>query len=309
MRRSEPKPQDYRPTGAIAQVESGPAHQKFVNKVEPQHALVKIQHARRLLNSGETASSWSPEGTTVITSTAIRDKRNNALPLEHNGFKRGEWDIVREFEPDFHLPADRPDYVDVEAGARYEEIESCMAGTLTLANHLADGELDTTVIPWIKGVTPAERRLAYRTIEQLGMEFAAFYANGYFNDGSGVRIEDLIADVEQITTETAEADIGGEGPLDIIVLNCLSPNVLRKLPENVVAGSGLWVGQNRGWREKVTPTTQTGEEMREIYGDVCDRVAEALGQQTEEPRSQRDRNRRGQRNQTSAEETETETEI
>ncbi|WP_135666742.1 hypothetical protein [Halorhabdus rudnickae] len=264
------------PKGAIAQVETGVAHRTFLESVEPDYALLKIQYARRLLKQEETAESWFPEGTTVITSTAIRDDQNAALPIEGNGHKRGEADIVREFGPDFHIPADRSDYQDLEDAERYEHVRECMTGTVTLANHIADGGWDTQIVPFVKGVTPKERWLCYRTMEQLGLEYAALYANGYFNDGTGIGIGELVEDLELIAEESAEMVESVDGPLRLMVLNCLSPQVLERFPENVEAASGLWVGQRRGWREKVVPMKQEPAEMRRIYGDVEERVAKAL---------------------------------
>ncbi|ERJ07358.1 hypothetical protein HLRTI_000399 [Halorhabdus tiamatea SARL4B] len=264
------------PSGVIAQVEPKSAHRTFLKEVQPETALLKIQHARRLLDKGETAESWFPEKTDVITSTAIRDSKNEALPLEGNGYKRGEWDIVREFNPDYHIPADRSDYQDLEDAERYEQVRECMEGTVTLANHIADGGLDIDILPFVKGVTERERWLCYRTIEQLGLEYAVFYANGYFNDGTGVHIGELVEDLGMIAKESREIVDSVDGSLRLGVLNCLSPNVLERFPANVEAASGLWVGQNRGWREKIVPTKQSGEEMREIYADVETRVDVSL---------------------------------
>lgn len=265
-----------RPEGAIAQVEPGPAARAFVDAVEPATALIKIQYARRLLDSGETADSWFPESTDVITSTAIKDDRNNALPLEDNGYKRGEWDLVREFEPDYHIPADRSDYADLEDATRYEQVRECMTGTVAMANHVQDAGLDTEIIPFVKGVTRRERWLSYRTIEQLGLDYAAYYANGYFNDGSGVRIDELVEDLETVDRESRELVDSADGPLRLAVLHCLSPQVLERFPACVEAASGLWGGQTRGWRPTIRPTADSEAEMRRIYGDVEARVIDAL---------------------------------
>jgi hypothetical protein len=269
---------DHLPQGTIAQVESRQKHRLFLEAVEPASILVKITDARRLVKRGETADSWTPPNTEVITSTAVHDQHNNALPLEGNGYKRGEWDIVREFEPEFHVPADRPDYNDIDDDQRFEWVADAMAGTLTIANHLANSDLSTSVLPWIKGVTAEERRLSYRTIEQLGMGCAVFYANPYFNDGRGVLIDDLLEDLELIRDESSKYVDSADGALDIIIVGCQSPNVVSDMPDNVVASSGLWTGQNRGWRDTVTPTTQSAAEMQAIYEGVVADVERALGQ-------------------------------
>lgn len=263
------------PRGTIVQAERGRAHQTFVQAVEPEFVLLKIQYARQLVKRGKTAADHFPEGVNVITTTSIRDKINAALPLEGNGYKMGEWDIVREFEPDFHIPADRSDYEDFDDDKRYERVRDCMKGTLTMANHVADSDVETTILPWVKGVTRDERWLTWKTIEQLGMDYVVFYANGYFNGGDGNHRRKLIEDLEYLVDEgTSLMDHTDE--LEVCVLNCQSPRLLERMPSEVVASSGLWVGQSRGWREKVTPTKQSEAEMREIFEDVDERVRDAL---------------------------------
>jgi hypothetical protein len=264
------------PRGTIVQTERGHAHKKFVEAVKPNYVLIKINYARMLLKAGITASDRFPESTAVITTTSIRDSQNAALPLEKSDHRRTELDIVREFQPDFHIPADEADYRDYPDEKRYDRVHDCMTGTLTMANHVADGDLDIQILPWVKGVTEQERKLTYRTVEQLGMDYMVFYANGYFNGNDGNWRRQLVEDLELITEEATE-EMTHTDEIEICVLNCQSPNLLARMPDEVVASSGLWVGQNRGWRRKVTPTTQDEEEVREIYNDVDERVRESLG--------------------------------
>ncbi|WP_152520742.1 hypothetical protein [Halorhabdus tiamatea] len=265
------------PQGSIALVEPGHAHRAFLEAVEPRYAMMKYHHANRLLKAGETAESWFPDGTDVITTTNVVDNRNAPIPLEDNGYRRGEVDIIEDFGPDYHIPADRSDYQDLEDGHRYQRTKECMTGTVTVANHIADHGLDTQVIPFMKTTTPAERELCYRTIEQLGLDFAAVYCNQYFNDGRGVLIDQLLEDLELVASESRSAvSSAGDDPLRLLTVSLLSPNVLARAPDAVVAGSGQMVGTDRGWRESIKPTKQSSEEMREIYADVEAAVAEAL---------------------------------
>jgi hypothetical protein len=264
------------PRGAIALVEPGYGHRTFLEKAEPRYALLKYHHANRLLKAGETADSWFPDATNVITTTNVIDSRNVTIPLEHNGHRRGEIDIVREFGPDFHIPADRSDYLDYDDDHRYSKVKECMIGTVTIANHIADENLDTEIIPFIKTATPKERELCYRTIDQLGWDFAALYCNQYFNDGRGVLIDELIDDLHMVTDELAGRG-ESDDPINLLTISCLSPNVLDRAPDSVVAASGQMVGTERGWRASITPTKQSTGEVTDIYADVETRVAEALG--------------------------------
>jgi hypothetical protein len=272
------------PRGVIAQTERGSAHSEFVETVQPEHVLLKIQYARQLLKRGVTADERFPDDVTVITTTSIRDGTNAALPLEGTEHKRGEREIVRDFEPDYHIPADRADYIDFSDEKRYERVEECMTGTLTMANHVKDDGVSTKILPWVKGVTPNERWLSYRTIEQLGLDYGVYYCNGYFNDRSGdvmQRIDDLIADVDVIIEEANEM-MNHTDDFKLCLLSCLSPNILQQVHENVVAASGLWVRQDRGWREKIVPTKQSDERMNEIYDDAERRILAALGESADE---------------------------
>ncbi|WP_210408993.1 hypothetical protein [Halorhabdus rudnickae] len=265
------------PEGAVALVEAGRGHHDFLEAVKPRYAIMKYHHANRLLKRGETAESWFPEETTVITSTNVIDNRNAPIPLEDNGHRRGEIDIVREFEPDFHIPADRSDYRDFDDAKRYEKTKECMTGTVTVANHIADHGLETRVIPFVKTTTPAERELCYRTIDQLGYPYAAVYCNQYFNDGRGVLIDELLEDLEMLARESKRAvEVTGDSPLRLLTVSLLSPNVLERGPDAVVAGSGQMVGTERGWRESIKPRVQEADEMRRVYADVEERVAAAL---------------------------------
>jgi hypothetical protein len=221
------------PQGAIALVEPGIAHRDFLEAARPRYAMLKYHHANRLLKAGETAESWFPDETRVITTTNVIDHRNATIPLEHNGHRRGEIDIVREFGPDYHIPADRPDYVDMGDAERYESTKECMVGTVAMANLIADAGLDTRVIPFVKTATPAERELAYRTIDQLGMDYAAVYCNQYFNDGRGVLIDELLEDLDVVAREGERVL---DRPLRLFTVSLQPPNAPQRAPLVVEEG-------------------------------------------------------------------------
>lgn len=264
------------PKGGVALVEPGHGHKKFVHKATPRYALIKLHHANRLLKNNETADTWFPDETQVITSTNIIDERNVTIPLEHNGHRRGEIDIVREFGPDFHIPADRSDYITYSDEYRYEKTKECMVGTVAIANHIADEGLDTKIIPLVKTATPEERTLCYQTISQLGLDYAAVYCNQYFNDGRGLLIDELQHDLELIANESEDKVESADPTLQLFTISCLSPNLLAEVPDAVIAGSGQMVGTDRGWRESITPTSQSSSRVKTIYADIEMRVADVL---------------------------------
>lgn len=263
------------PRGAIALVEPTHGHRQFLDKATPRYALLKYHHANRLLDRGETADSYFPDETDVITTTTVVDNRNHPIPLEHNGHRRGEAEIVKQFRPDYHIPADRADYTTYTDDYRLEKVKECMHGTVTIHNHIEDSNLDTQLIPFIKTATPTERTVCYKIIDHLGLDHAALYCNPYFNSGDGVNIDELLTDIDDISAESRTH--GFDDGLNLVLLNCLSPNVLSDAHSNVVAGSGLIVGADRGWRRSITPTKQSASTVESIYAtDVEQPVADAL---------------------------------
>lgn len=273
------------PHGAIALVEPGHGHKTFLKKAQPRYALLKYHHANRLLKAGETADSWFPDATEVITTTNIVDDRNVMIPFENNGHRDGEVDIVRKFGPDYHIPADRADYQDFSDDLRYEKVKECMLGTIAMHDIIEEEGLDTQVIPFIKTGTPQERELCYRTIDRLGLDFGAVYCNRYFNGPGGIHIDELLDDLDLLAAESQEIL---DTQLRFLTVSLLSPNVLSRATDAVVAASGQMVGTDRGWRDSITPTQQPEATVRRIYANVETRVRDALDVDVNLSRYQRD---------------------
>lgn len=244
------------PAACIPRVEPSASHRAFVEAARPACVMINIVDARRLVKRGETAHSYFPDDVEVIVTTTDNDRKIRLINWEK------ELNIVRELNPDYHIPTDYPTYREQHPDERWENVEKCMEGTVWMHERLAD--TDVTVIPLVKGVEPRERRLCYRICEELGKETAAFYVTQYFSSGAGnniTRVEEL---VEKISTR---------GNLDVLVIGLLSPNYLERVDDNAIAAAGQYQ-----WRTRVTPTKQSDAEISETYRNLREQVRRALSQ-------------------------------
>ncbi len=246
------------PSGAIPLVEAQWSHREFIDAVQPDYALTKITSARQLLKRGETAESYFPAETDVITTTTIPDEKLNLLPWDK------ELEIVEEFGPEYHVPTDYSNYEEQPEADREENVKKCMEGTVWMARQVREQGLDITLIPLVKGCNPKEWAICYEVLDQCEYEFPmiSFFATQYFTGGAGIRIGELLDDVREIATKQHRA---------IMLIGLLSPNYLQRMPATVCAGTGL-----NQWRTDITPRQQTGEEMRTVWEQVSDNVEDAL---------------------------------
>jgi hypothetical protein len=244
------------PTGAIPFIENQWSHREFVQAVEPDYALTKITTARQLLKRDETADSYFGNETQVITTTTIEDTKLNLLTWED------ELEYVREFGPTYHLPCDYSTYINADQEERTENVSSYLEGTLTMDRWLSEAGSDTRIIPLIKGATDRERARAIATLEPYHFPGYAFYGTQYFTSGNGILIDELI---EDITATTEEHD------RPTLLIGCLSPNYLERMPPQVVAGSGV-----QRWRMRIKPQKQPPNTMKAEWNDLRDDVRDVL---------------------------------
>lgn len=245
------------PHGAIPSVEPYHSYSAFLQAVEPDYTLLKYTDMRKLLTRGETAASYFPDETAVITTTTIRDTQLNLLSWER------ELEHVLEFHPDYHIPADYSTYEQQDVADRSRNVLHCLEGLLWMQRQLREHDADTRLIPLVKGTTPDERALCYEVFDRAGCdEYCAFYGTQYFSGGAGIRIEELVADLDAVATEQNR---------DIFLIGLLSPNYLDRVPEQVVAAAG-----QTAWRQHISPTTQEPAELQTFWTDFTEQVAQAL---------------------------------
>ncbi|PSQ44833.1 hypothetical protein BRD17_02975 [Halobacteriales archaeon SW_7_68_16] len=242
------------PRGPVPRVEVQWSHREFLDAVEPDTAMMKLTHARRLVKRDESLADFFGPDTTVITTSTVSDENLNLITWER------ELAIVEELEPAFHVPTDYPTYQDDDDDERFRNVQNCMEGTLWMADRLADAETD--LIPLVKGFDRRERELCYRTAEELGVERCAFYGVQYF-DGA-IRIDDLVTDVSTIADESG---------FSILLIGLMSPTTLRRMPPEVVAAAG-----QTAWRQEIKPRKHDPATMRHVYDEIAEDVTAALSQ-------------------------------
>jgi len=242
-------------SGVIPRVEAQAAHRSFVWAVRPSAVLLSIVEARKLVKRGETAESWAPPETAVVTTTTVSDEQLARLSRE----REQRW--VEAFAPAGHIPADYPVYGDDDQAEQRERARKCARGTVWLADRVPGR---TAIIPLIKGTTPEVRAITERVVRASDAPLAAVYAAQYFSQPGAGGWPTLAQDLRAIDRET-------DGH-PVIVVGLLSAYYLTDAPASVVAAAGL-----RQWREAVTPRSRTPGEMRAAYTSFASDVTAALG--------------------------------
>lgn len=243
----------------IPKVENNHSHRRFVNSVSPNTILLDIISARQLVKRNETAQSYFNADVDVITTTTVNDDKLQRIQWED------ERDIVREFNPDYHIPTDYPIYQNESLQKRVQKINECMAGTKYFTAEFADSS--TTIIPIVKGFTQTERKVCRDAIADMNPRYIVFYGTQYFLESLG--ITQLIDDLEYITQGI---------DTDIFLIGLLSPNYIKKLPTQVVATSGL-----TQWKDRVKPGVKSADEMRTQYEALSSAVEKSLQQSPDSP--------------------------
>lgn len=245
------------PRGPIPSVEPYHSYSAFLQAVEPEYALLKYTDMRKLVKRGETADSYFPDDTAVITTTTIRDTQLNLVSWER------ERNRVLAFGPDYHIPADYSTYEDQAVADRSRNVLHCMKGLLWMQRQLRAHDSNTQLIPLVKGVTPEERAVCYEVFDRTGFdEYCAFYGTQYFSGGAGIRITELVEDLTAVATEQDR---------EIFLIGLLSPNYLDRVPDAVVAAAG-----QTAWRQHIAPTTQDPAELQAFWSDFTEEVMQAL---------------------------------
>lgn len=244
------------PTGPIPLIESQWSHREFLQAVQPEYALTKITTARKLLKRGETADSYFGEDTKVITTTTVNDTQLNLLRWED------ELEHVCEFDPTYHIPCDYSTYINADEEERTGNVSSYLEGTLSMDRWLTEAGSDTRILPLIKGASERERARAVATLEPYHYPGYVFYGTQYFTSGKGILIDEL---VEDLTTTAKEHD------KPMLLIGCLSPNYLGRMPDQIVAGSGV-----QRWRKRIKPRKQEPATMTDEWDTLRDEVREAL---------------------------------
>lgn len=244
------------PSGCIPLVEPYDAHLEFLrNCPEDTIVLVRLSDIESFVRRGQTASGLFPEGVTVITTTTVSDEYLGELGC------RREAELVREFDPAYHIPGDVPVYRETDRTKRRRRIGDYLDRTVAVARELA-GE-DVRIIPLLKGVCVEEWRIVRRVFDALGVEYYAFYGTQYFLSGAG--FGDLLEDLRGIVSAMPDRDQ--------FLIGLLAPQMLKQLPPQIVAASGL-----HQWRTWVDLRDVPATVSRSKYPSLERAVESVLGE-------------------------------
>ena len=220
--------QPSKPSGVIPRTERQTRHEKFYNGFSGvDTVMLPIDHAERLLRQGQTASSYTNKS--VITTTTIPDE-----DLEDLGWEK-ERDIVEAFQPAYHIPTDYWVYGDMDSDDRVQNIELLMEGTEWMCQQIEG--IPTEIIALVKGYSPQERAICYKTLNKLGIDHLAFYGSQYFSEKNG-GINALNEDLRDIVSEYS--------PSSVLLIGCQSENYMERLPPEVKAVAGQrWIRKSK----------------------------------------------------------------
>lgn len=262
---------DQLPEGIIPRVEPQPKHREFIQTVQPPAVMLKITHARQLVDRGETATSYFGPIPSVITTSTVKDPDLFMLRW------RDEYEILEQFEPDFHIPADQSVYEQQDPDERLDRVTRCLEGFLAIRellqeHHDAFSGSPPTLIPLVKGTTAAERRKCLHVFETEGVRLAAFYAVQYYTGGNPAIQQELVDVLNQLD-RLAQPD------LEYLVIGGLGKTLVERFPDSIAAAAG-W----HRWYSRMASFFEPGDDGPYLpldhahlaYDEVATQVNDAL---------------------------------
>lgn len=268
-----------RVSGAIPRVEYQSTHSRFLWAVRPPVAMVGLVHAARI--AMHDADFFPPETEVILTST-ISDSKLAGYSFAD------ELRLCRTLEPEWVLPFDFPVYGDMNPADRRDHIKQASQGARDMAYILSDlspEEIDrvctlrnlprelvapsqplTTVLPLIKGTTPAERDISLSESERYSPPLIAKYGVQYMTVGGNGSYPALVSTLESISDHSDGRET--------LVIGLLSPSgqfSLEGVPDNIVAAAGT-----NQWVKRVQPRSNSPAQMRSAYETLANAVASTL---------------------------------
>jgi len=247
---------DNSPAGCVLLIEPQRAHLKFLEAVpEVSTILLRLTDVETLVNQSHTAESYFPKSVEVITTSTVNDRYLSELHWHD------EFEIVREFSPDYHIPCDLPVYRTTHRSIRRERITNYFDRVLAFAQ--AADNVSFEVIPLAKALTREEWIMTKTAFDLLDVEFYALYGTQYFLEEGG--FSQLLTDVRVATSVNPCRKI--------LLIGLLSPRLLRRLPSQVTAAAGL-----NQWRTRVCLREAPPDTYQHKFVELQKEVNSALGQ-------------------------------
>lgn len=244
--------------GPIARVEKSVMDE--YHHLLPPRVLVPIHEASGWVSQGQTARDVFTANTTVITTTTIEDRRLKSLDWDR------EFELLKQFGPDYHIPADVSVYDAHSPSEQNERLNYLIDGYLYIRNRI-DEERDSfpayppVLLPIVKGTTDRQYRKLSYVYAQDDISLVSFYATGYFTGESNGRA--LVNDVHRVVDQLRDDQ-------QLLLIGCLGSRLLRQMPEQVVAATGL-----RRWHTIVSGV-EDPQTKRDRWSLLSRQVCDAL---------------------------------
>lgn len=225
----------------------------FTENAAADWVMLKLKAAKSLADDGITAAEYGGPDLSVITTTTGLDSWIENLD------DTDERDILRDFQPDAHVPGDHPAYTDHESGRRTRNVMECMEITLYLYDELGHR---IAFIPLIKGEDEWERQICFDVMDEMGTGYCAVYTKQYFGPGAGYQKTKLVQDLREVAANP-QVD-------EILTIGLQSTNLLGLAPPQVVATAGngwIWETEYRD-RPKPEGVRRLAETSAEIEAEL-----------------------------------------
>lgn len=239
------------PIGCIPRFEINlPQYKILTNNQSVKWIMIDIDKAERLVKLGKNANDYFGRNVKIITTTTIHD------PTLVKYYLKREIEIVNKFVPNAHIPCDRPIYMDQETTERLWILKTYVEEVAQFVDYFKGENL--VIIPQIKGVTAYERKICYDSFHNLGLDYFSYYVVQYFKSSQGRPINRLLKDVKNIIAESKIRRL--------MLIGIQTPNILRKLPRQVIALAGT------RWRREVGLRDSSIIDARNKYSLFADKV-------------------------------------
>lgn len=234
----------------IPRLQGTELHYEFADPVA-EIVMIGVHTARRLNDKGKTAEEVYGDALVVVTTTVSDEVLEEWYPQK-------ETQLVREFQPDFYIPCDRPVYRKDSKAERRDLITRYVNDLREIAREIEP--LDTEIIPLVKGILPRERERCYRCFAELGFDRIGYYCAQYFLYGN--RGNELVSDVRQIAQEAQ--------PTGMLLIGLQAQSRLWEMPPEVIAAAGeRWRGQS-GLRDDALSMREVQRQYRKWSEEVED---------------------------------------
>ncbi len=224
------------PTGLIPRIEYSKRHLDFLSiQFGVPYIMLNLDVVERLTDRGFTALDIYPYGNIITTSTIHDDTLCN-FTVEH------EIDVIKKFEPAWHIPCDYPTYYEDCDEGREWFIDATVEDTLSFIEAVEDTSID--VLPLVKGINEGEWMRSISRFRNKGINHFAFYVKQYFGNNNG-RNDELMVDHIRRMVSSCHPDY-------LMLIGYQSPLRVRDIPPEVQAFAGeRWI---RGSKlSKLTP--------------------------------------------------------